>query len=839
MLKKTLLRSLNILKISTWVTAFMALAVLVVVAFLIMFPQTIKGQIESRLSEISGLDVRIEKISLEFQENELFLAVKELQISSDGLKPIAKVDVLRWNVDLMALYKGIEIPGHIDVNELLIDTSNIDDYVGIMNAESVLSNIGVSGLLALQSLSINRTKLIGQQSLDLAPIELKRNKQKISLSMRDQSIFSTSQVPKLGSMVNINTSIDVAKAREERVAVIPFSLQNEDFNLSAQVKIFNQQDQVYLEFESYIDQIEVSKINQNIPESLSSSEGARWIDEVLKDGFLTDIMLTTRFNMSGEIEAPNTKFSANLSKATINANPNWPSIEDINAKVTFSNDYLKIVGNQARVEGIDLSYLSITTRDFNQPDAKLSLNARFDSNSQKVEQFIRETSVSDKIKAYLNEFELIGKLWGNINLVAPLQKNTDQKPELTFDMFASENSLSLFDGEINVDGFNSQISFKDGLIRTKGKGLIGGELFQMSLNPKDWINEDNSALKVKLTHLSSSIDAFISKRSSVEWSSIMKSEDLYADLTLLIDNDGKYILNLKDLNISSLDNINDWKLSPKIFPSLHLSLKDSKVNNKIVPNFEADLINHDYVMEIKNLVFENIGLSEEDLVFNGSWLNGKTALRAKASSQNLSSFLNKFGVNEPVIGGGFSVDLRLYCDCEPWQVAPKNVTGYMQAEVAEGVFTNQDPNLFKLISFINLETIANRFRLTRSELREAGYVYDQINAKLLFNDGVAKVDYFLVESEESDIELTGSVDLIKRDYNLAANVQPAIANTIPLATYLAGGGLAGFGVWAADKMLFGGEVMSGLLDNTVEITFVISGPWSEPIIEKLDGVKVL
>ena len=839
MLKKTLLRSLNILKISTWVTAFMALAVLAVVAFLIMFPQTIKGQIESRLSEISGLDVRIEKISLEFQENELFLAVKELQISSDGLKPIAKVDVLRWNVDLMALYKGIEIPGHIDVNELLIDTSNIDDYVGIMNAESVLSNIGVSGLLALQSLSINRTQLIGQQSIDLAPIELKRNKQKISLSMRDQSIFSTSQVPKLGSMVNINTSIDVAKAREERVAVIPFSLQNEDFNLSAQVKIFNQQDQVYLEFESYIDQIEVSKINQNIPESLSSSEGARWIDEVLKDGFLTDIMLTTRFNMSGEIEAPNTKFSANLSKATINANPNWPSIEDINAKVTFSNDYLKIVGNQARVEGIDLSYLSITTRDFNQPDAKLSLNARFDSNSQKVEQFIRETSVSDKIKAYLNEFELIGKLWGNINLVAPLQKNTDQKPELTFDMFASENSLSLFDGEINVDGFNSQISFKDGLIRTKGKGLIGGELFQMSLNPKDWINEDNSALKVKLTHLSSSIDAFISKRSSVEWSSIMKSEDLYADLTLLIDNDGKYILNLKDLNISSLDNINDWKLSPKIFPSLHLSLKDSKVNNKRVPNFEADLINHDYVMEIKNLVFENIGLSEEDLVFNGSWLNGKTALRAKASSQNLSSFLNKFGVNEPVIGGGFSVDLRLYCDCEPWQVAPKNVTGYMQAEVAEGVFTNQDPNLFKLISFINLETIANRFRLTRSELREAGYVYDQINAKLLFNDGVAKVDYFLVESEESDIELTGSVDLIKRDYNLAANVQPAIANTIPLATYLAGGGLAGFGVWAADKMLFGGEVMSGLLDNTVEITFVISGPWSEPIIEKLDGVKVL
>ena len=51
--------------------------------------------------------------------------------------------------------------------------------------------------------------------------------------------------------------------------------------------------------------------------------------------------------------------------------------------------------------------------------------------------------------------------------------------------------------------------------------------------------------------------------------------------------------------------------------------------------------------------------------------------------------------------------------------------------------------------------------------------------------------------------------------------------------------MAGLGVWAADKVLFGGEVFGELLDNVVEITFVISGPWSDPIIEKLDGVKVL
>ena len=87
--------------------------------------------------------------------------------------------------------------------------------------------------MALKSLSINRTKLIGDQSVELAPIEITRNKQKVSLSMRDQTIFTSPKVPKLGSIVNISSTIDVSKAREDRIAVIPFSLKNEDFSLSS------------------------------------------------------------------------------------------------------------------------------------------------------------------------------------------------------------------------------------------------------------------------------------------------------------------------------------------------------------------------------------------------------------------------------------------------------------------------------------------------------------------------------------------------------------------------------------------------------------------------------
>ena len=344
---------------------------------------------------------------------------------------------------------------------------------------------------------------------------------------------------------------------------------------------------------------------------------------------------------------------------------------------------------------------------------------------------------------------------------------------------------------------------------------------------------------MKVSHLNSNTDAYVTKNADNLWSSMIESEQMRADIDLIADENNGYFININELNIENFKNIDTRRLTPSMFPSMRLSSKNININGNKVPDFEADLVKNVNVMEIKNLVFEDIGLSNEDLIFNGNWLDGRTLLRAKASSNNLSSFLTKLGVDEPVIGGAFNVDLRLYCKCEPWQVSTSRVSGFMKADVEKGVFTNQDPNLFKLLSYVNLESIANRLNLSRGEMREQGYVYDQINAKLVFSNGVANVDYFLVESEESDIELTGSVDLIKKDYNLAANVQPSISNTVPLATYLAGGGLAGLGIWAADKMLFGGEVIGGILDNVVEITFMISGPWSEPIIEKLDGVKVL
>ena len=102
MLKKTLLRGLNLLKLSTWITSIVSVFLLLIVAFFVTFPQTIKTSLEERLSEISGLEVSVEKLSFEFQDNELLLAVRGLDFGAAGLNPIASIDVLRWDANLLA-----------------------------------------------------------------------------------------------------------------------------------------------------------------------------------------------------------------------------------------------------------------------------------------------------------------------------------------------------------------------------------------------------------------------------------------------------------------------------------------------------------------------------------------------------------------------------------------------------------------------------------------------------------------------------------------------------------------------------------------------------------------
>lgn len=832
MLNISLHRSFNLLKMSTWFTAIASLLLLSVVAFFVLFPQSIKGPLEQRLSSATGLDVSIERLALEFIDNELLLAAHGLEVGAKDLSPIVSMDVLRWDVNLSALIDGIEIPGHIDIGKLTVDATLIESYMAFIDTDAVFSNTGLSSLLALETLSINKTIIRGESSHQLAPIELKRNKQKITFSMENQALMTSVQAPKIGNTVDIKTSVDVTRAKEDRMAVFPFTINNADFSLSAQLKIFSEKGQMFLEFESYVDQIDVAKIQQNIPEALANTQSAVWLSQSLNSGMIKNAMFTTRFNLSAEQAAPITKFSADLEDAQLTMDPEWAPITELNARVSFTNNYVQITGKDAKVGDIDISYLNISAHNFGQDDAKIIAHGRVNSTSERVAAFIKKSPASETTKYFIDQFELSGDIWGDVIIEAPFDENQGKKVVLDCDMFVTDNRLSLQEGKIKIDHYTSQISYHDNTLQTNGKGDIGGVPFDLSINPGEWIDDNDSTFKVAMKQRDSDLEVFISQEGGSEWHAQINSEDVEVGVYLYPHPKGPAFVELHDLRMADIDEIKSpWNFLPGDFPSFHLISKNAEVNGNAIPNFEADLISKEQVMQIQSLRFEDIGVSDKELVFNGDWMDGKTILRAQASHQNLSDFLERFGIEEPVSGGKFTTDIRLYCDCAPWEVSTTKVSGFIKVDIEKGVFTEQDPSFFKLLSFVSLDSIASRMKLDKSELKEQGFAYDRINVKLLFGDAKASIYDFQIESEDSEIELSGYADLVNRDYNLVATVRPAIADSVPLATYIAGGGLTGLGVWAADKLLFGGEVIGKMFNDVLEFNYTITGPWSNPVIE--------
>lgn len=832
MLNISLHRSFNFLKMSTWFTAIASLLLLSVVAFFVLFPQSIKGPLEQRLSSATGLDVSIERLALEFIDNELLLAAHGLEIGAKDLNPFVLMDVLRWDVNLSALIDGIKIPGHIDIGELTVDATLIDSYIAFIDTDAVFSNTGLSSLLALETLSINKTIIRGESTHQLAPIELKRNKQKITFSVDNQPLTASVQAPKIGNTVDIKTSVDVTRAKEDKMAVFPFSIKNADFNLSAQLKIFSEKGQMFLEFESYIDQIDIAKIQQNIPEALASTQSAVWLSQSLNSGMVKNAMFTTRYNLSDEQAAPIAKFSADLVGAQLTMDPKWPPITGLNARVIFTNNYVQITGKNAKAGDIDINYLNISAHNLDQDDAKIIAQGRVNSTSEQVAAFIKESPASEVTKYFINQFELSGDIWGDVIIEAPFNKGQGKKVELDCDLFVADNRLSLLEGKIKIDHYTSQISYHDNTLQTKGKGEIGGVPFDLSINPDEWIDDNTSKFKVAMKQRDGDLEAFVSQEGDSKWHAQINSEDVEVGVYLYPHPKGLVIVELHDLKMADIDEIKSpWNFSPGDFPSFHLKSENAEVNGSAIPNFEADLISKELVMQIQNLKFKDVGVSDKELVFNGDWMDGKTILRAQASHQNLSDFLERFGIEEPVSGGKFTTDIRLYCDCAPWEISTTKVSGFVKVDIEKGVFTDQDPSFFKLLSFVSLDSIASRMKLDKSELKEQGFAYDRINVKLLFGDAKASIYDFQIESEDSEIELSGYADLINRDYNLVATVRPAIADSVPLATYLAGGGLTGLGIWAADKLLFGGEVIGKMFNDVLEFNYSITGPWSNPVIE--------
>jgi uncharacterized protein YhdP len=829
MIKKTLSHGIKVLKLSTWISVVAALLVVLVVAFFVTFPALIKAPIEQQLSEFSELDISLSKISFDFNQDGLALNLHNFKVRSpqQGL-PIAEVNHLQWDINLISLLDDVYHPSEIFIDTLILysDTDQNTNEFGVNQIRQLISPQSLEALYFFKSLSINKTLIKGSQTIEIAPMVLSRNEAQLSLSVVEQDLGFSLPDSQVGK-ANIIATLSTTQSNQNKALIIPLLISNDEFSVQSHLKIFNEHGSDFVEFNSYIEQMQASDMAKYLPAQALSDDTHAWI----KRGFVSGKLENTQFYLKRNLSTSTiveTRFDTNLKDMELLFNSDWNSLKQLDATLQTDGKKIVVMVHSTQLNEMALNDIKVQILDMGQPKLEAEVIGKINTQSEDLIEFLRRAPLSETVNEVMNQFTLTGDVTGDMKLVVPLD---ERESILDIDLVFDKNHLTTLNGGVVVEDYTSKLAFHNDEITATGAGNIRGMPFDIYINPDNRGDDNESTFGVELSD-NSGLEVYITKRLNQSWRARVESESIKGNVEVVLNEGGNPSVKLLGLQVTTLDAIKgEWDITPNDFPSMYLSAQGVYIDENVLPNFSAELLSQDNMLTISNLQFDGVGVGDEMLSFNGFWVDGRTGLYANAKGNGLAEFLQKLKVKEKVAGGEFDFDIRLSCECTPWNMNYQDVTGYVAMKVKKGVFTEKDPNIGRILSLLNIKSIAKRLKLDVGDVTKEGFVYEDIDARILISNALAKIDKFELNATSGVIRLTGHSHIINEEYEMMAKVSPAVGDAVPAATALAGGGAIGLGVWLIDEALFDGKLIDKIVDKVVDIEYKITGPWDNPVIE--------
>ena len=829
MIKKTLSHGIKVLKLSTWISVVAALLVVLVVAFFVTFPALIKAPIEQQLSEFSELDISLSKISFDFNQDGLALNLHNFKVRSpqQGL-PIAEVNHLQWDINLISLLDDVYHPSEIFIDTLILysDTDQNTNEFGVNQIRQLISPQSLEALYFFKSLSINKTLIKGSQTIEIAPMVLSRNEAQLSLSVVEQDLGFSLPDSQVGK-ANIIATLSTTQSNQNKALIIPLLISNDEFSVQSHLKIFNEHGNDFVEFNSYIEQMQASDMAKYLPAQALSDDTHAWIKRGFVSGKLEDTQFYLKRNLSTSTIVE-TRFDTNLKDMELLFNSDWNSLKQLDATLQTDGKKIVVMVHSTQLNEMALNDIKVQILDMGQPKLEAEVIGKINTQSEDLIEFLRRAPLSETVNEVMNQFTLTGDVTGDMKLVVPLD---ERESILDIDLVFDKNHLTTLNGGVVVEDYTSKLAFHNDEITATGAGNIRGMPFDIYINPDNRGDDNESTFGVELSD-NSGLEVYITKRLDQSWRARVESESIKGNVEVVLNEGGNPSVKLLGLQVTTLDAIKgEWDITPNDFPSMYLSAQGVYIDENVLPNFSAELLSQDNMLTISNLQFDGVGVGDEMLSFNGFWVDGRTGLYANAKGNGLAEFLQKLKVKEKVAGGEFDFDIRLFCECTPWNMNYQDVTGYVAMKVKKGVFTEKDPNIGRILSLLNIKSIAKRLKLDVGDVTKEGFVYEDIDARILISNALAKIDKFELNATSGVIRLTGQSHIINEEYEMMAKVSPAVGDAVPAATALAGGGAIGLGVWLIDEALFDGKLIDKIVDKVVDIEYKITGPWDNPVIE--------
>jgi hypothetical protein len=102
-----------------------------------------------------------------------------------------------------------------------------------------------------------------------------------------------------------------------------------------------------------------------------------------------------------------------------------------------------------------------------------------------------------------------------------------------------------------------------------------------------------------------------------------------------------------------------------------------------------------------------------------------------------------------------------------------------------------------------------------------------MSGSLVIRQGQAVIEDLLIEGPSASIGVTGSTNLVDRQFDQVVTVTPRIGTSVAVASAVAGGPLVGAAVLLVDR------VSGGAVDKLGRYQYRVTGPWDEPDIRRI------
>ncbi|MBT8061342.1 MAG: hypothetical protein KJO85_01580, partial [Gammaproteobacteria bacterium] len=218
----------------------------------------------------------------------------------------------------------------------------------------------------------------------------------------------------------------------------------------------------------------------------------------------------------------------------------------------------------------------------------------------------------------------------------------------------------------------------------------------------------------------------------------------------------------------------------------------------------------------------------------GDWIRDEEGDRSDfdilLTSESLGALIEMMNVSSVLEGGQTVLHYDAWWPGTPAAFALAKLNGEMDISVSDGKILNADAGAGRMVGLLSVAALPRRLALDFRDVFGSGFNFDQANGTITLDSGMAVTEDLVLESTAATMAISGSSDLVNKQFDYQLVVRPGVSQTLPAI----GAVIGGPGGAAAGLALQG--LLRKSLGDATEAVYTITGPWTSPQVEPVGQV---